>query len=262
MKPLPPPPADGSARAHSDDDSVFDTASSGGFSDSDLDDETWSPDPHNGAATNDGGAVTDASIDDMQDRWWEGPRSTIMPQNLPLMAVSFPHHKTAKSRAAHPLTFMLPYDLALTTHLYMRYAYPLLNVDGAHDTFFVRTGVAGGPMLDEHLSMLWREIQRRYDAPWVPFPPSSFRHINVKDKVADINTAAAAVGMDLRGDAALMANTAGPLWENSYMKRGLYLNSMTDGVIDRVTARRHAQLRAMRAAVAAGEQSSPVGGAS
>jgi len=165
----------------------------------------------------------------------------IIPDELQLMKVVLPHHKMEEDWGRHVLEFVLPYDLALTTHMYLEYAYPLLNPDMEHTHLFLRPHMQG-PMGTEHLSQLWADIQRKHAAPWEHFTPNSFRTVHVMDRVQHLAHAASQTGTNLIGDAAAMQNTAGKTWEKSYCKQGSYFNEMVKGTLDRMTSWRHEQL--------------------
>jgi hypothetical protein len=169
----------------------------------------------------------------------------IIPSSLPIMKMVLPHHKEENEWGPYPLEVELPYDLALTTHLYLEYAYPVLNMELSHNALFMRPE-RGSPMEGEHLSTLWQHIQALYPTPWTPFPPSAFRDIHVGDKVMHLAQAVAATGVELRGDAAVMLNTAGPVWQKSYCKGSTYFNTMVQGTVDRMTAWRHDALESMQ----------------
>lgn len=173
----------------------------------------------------------------------------IVPHQLSLMKLVLPHHKMEDDWGRHALEFVIPYDLALATHLYLEYAYPLLNPDMELTHLFLRPH-RRGPLGTEHLAQLWADIQRRYAAPWSHFPPNQFRSIHVLDRVQHLASAAARVGVDLHGDAAVMQNTASSkgVWETNYCKQGQYYNEMVKGTLDRMTDWRHEQLTALHEA--------------
>lgn len=179
---------------------------------------------------------------------------TIIPSQLAVMEVVLPHHKEEKSWGNHSLRLLLPYDLALTTYLYMKYAWPILDPDQQCPHLFTRQpqGCAGGAraLQTEHLTTLWYGIQVKYAAPWPPFPPTMFRDIHIVDRVVHLSRHTAAAGMPLAGDAFAMQNNVGKVWEGSYCKHGSYFNIMAEGVTDRMTQWRHAQLKDLHAAAA------------
>jgi hypothetical protein len=171
----------------------------------------------------------------------------IIPQDLALMKLVLPHHKMETHWGPHALEVVLPYDLALTTHLYLEYAYPLLNPDGILTHMFLRPN-RHEPMQAEHMSMLWQAMQELCEAPWQPFSPTAFRDIHIMDAVQHLAEATANTGFNLHGDAAVMQNTMGPVWERSYCKDGRYFNEMVKGTVDRMTKWRIEQLTALHEA--------------
>lgn len=142
----------------------------------------------------------------------------------------------------HPLRFSLPYNLALSTTMYMDHAYPQLNLEQTHNNLFLRPGL-GTPMFDaQHLAAVWEAMQAQHSAPWTAFSPKAFRDIHINDKVMHLSQAVAATGVPVAGDAAIMQNSGGKVWERAYQKHGAYFNNMVEGAIDKMAAWRQAAL--------------------
>lgn len=174
---------------------------------------------------------------------------SIIPSRLPLHKIVLPHHKEEREWGPYPLEVELPYDLALALHLYLKYSYPVVNAAKAHSFLFMRSN--GHPLENEHLCMWWKAMQVSRSAPWEPFAPNSFRDIHVLDRVMHFSTALAStpsVGRDLVGDAAIMQNSLGRLWEVDYNKGGAYFNAMVKTAVDKMTLWRHVQYERLKEA--------------
>jgi hypothetical protein len=171
----------------------------------------------------------------------ELPVSSMEPTHLNVFKIVLPHHKEEKEWGPYPLMLELPYDLALTTYLHLTYAYPKLNWDGDNNYMLVKPNTGGALYLAEDLTNLWKDIQIKHEAPWVAFPPNSFRDIHIMDRVLHLSQVVGNVGQQLVGDATVMQNTVGGVWEKRYCKGGFYFITMAEGALDRMTRWRHSQ---------------------
>jgi hypothetical protein len=175
---------------------------------------------------------------------------------LPLMRIVLPHHKMEGKWGNAALEMALPYDLAMATHFYLQHAWPVINLRSSHNLLFMRA--SGMPMLEPtHLCAVWAHVQAAHGAPWQPFPPTAFRTIHVEERVHELSALIggagggqlqAAASTVLGGDALVMQNHVGSVWQQSYCKGGLYYNAMAQGSIDRITIWRHANVRAIHEA--------------
>ena len=178
--------------------------------------------------------------------------ATLVPQHLTLMRVVLPHHKMDKL-SDEPISIKLPYDLALTTQLYLKHARPILAAKGARSggPSFLFLNCVGKPLLEESsLTNMWYSIQATYNAPWMPFPPNDFRHIHVEHKVKSLVELPGAAS--LQGDAAIMGNTVGRTWTGSYMRKSKarsYKGTMMEAAVDSMTKWRHSALKGMAEAL-------------
>jgi hypothetical protein len=80
---------------------------------------------------------------------------------------------------------------------------------------------------------------------WAPFPPSKVRHIHVGFEVMKLAEAVAATGLEFRGDAICMGNTAGATWQDHY-SGGKFYCRMAQAAVDKATQWRHAQHEAWK----------------
>jgi hypothetical protein len=162
---------------------------------------------------------------------------------VPRYRIVLPHHKMQDSWGEDVLHFTLPYDLARVTHLYLRHAYPVLNLGMEHNCLFVHPGTGDALRHSQDLQDLWQQTQAMHSAPWAHFPPVNFRHIHVNDQVQRLATHPGA--HQLAGDARVMQNSVGVVWERNYSAHVGYYNHMVRGALDRITEWRHGQLREM-----------------
>lgn len=186
--------------------------------------------------------------DDDEPEDWEGlllgpGPGSIMPDPVQILKVVLPHHKEEKEWGIYALQLELPFDLALTTHLYLRHAYPLLSMMNSEDNNFMLTTSTGGHLaLPEQLTNLWAEVQHRHQAPWSSFSPMAFRDIHIMDRVQHLSQLVGTPGgQALVGDATVMQNSVGHIWEKRYHKGASYYIQMARGAVDRMTHWRHRQ---------------------
>lgn len=169
------------------------------------------------------------------------PRQCSDYRELPQVKLVVVHHKNAARFNAHRLEVILPYDLALAVTLYMDYAWPLLAVAEETNRLFIRPG-RPDPMSPEQLCLRWHEVQQKHAAPWSSFKLQASRHIHVAGAVQDLADAAAEAGTSLDGDAAIMTNTAGIVWQRHYCKDATYFAMMAESAVDKMTAWRRSRL--------------------
>jgi len=159
----------------------------------------------------------------------------IIPERLHVLELVIPHHKNEGEWGPWPLTFELPYEMAMVLHLYFDGPYQVVSMGGEHNYAFMNTET-GEPFLEpEQLTTKWHAMQRTYGATWESFPPTAFRDVHISDKVMHLAQAVAATGMDLHGDATVMQNTPNKVWERHYMKNASFYTTMVGGAIDRIT---------------------------
>jgi hypothetical protein len=164
-----------------------------------------------------------------------------LPDKLPMMRYSLVHHKEEDSWGPFTLKSEVPYPLAAATFLYLKFAHPILSMGATRegDFLFVKPETGEPLWRGEHLTVWWREIQTKHAAPWIHFPPNAFRDIHIEDRVRHLSQAVGMTGVNMRGDAALMQNTAGRVWETSYHKGARYYMEMAKGAIDMMTNFKH-----------------------
>lgn len=167
------------------------------------------------------------------------------------MYVVLPHHKT-EEWGDRPIRAVVPFELALITWLYVTHAHPVLYLgdDGRDRTpyLFMRWSKKQEcflPLEDSHLTGEWHRLNAA--CPWPAFPPVMLRHIHVEDRVQHLADMVRAGGSaaDLRGDAVLMANTVGPVWEKHYLSGKAY-NKLVNTALDAKTKWRREQLALIR----------------
>jgi hypothetical protein len=163
---------------------------------------------------------------------------SLMPSPLQIMKVILPHHKEEREWGSFALEFELPFELAMATYLHLTQSWPMLNLVNEDNNFMLIDPYTGEPLFrPENLSTLWRDAQSRHKAPWAHFAPMAFRDIHIMDKVQHLSQVigSSAEGYAFMGDATIMQNTVGPVWEKHYHKGASYWIQMARGVVDKMT---------------------------
>jgi hypothetical protein len=122
-----------------------------------------------------------------------GPRCAVI-------EVIVVHHKN-RGRGEGPIAFRLDAEAAAFTHVYLKYARPVLTSSTSAPYLFP---TAHGEQHCTHsFGANWLALQQRHSAPWeVPYTPRMNRHIHVKHVIEQL------LGdlTDIRGHAHVMGN--------------------------------------------------------
>lgn len=120
------------------------------------------------------------------------------------------HHKCEDDWGKEAVSFILPFDLALTIALFLEFGWVTLNL-GLRSNLLLTKPSRELPMDDTDMSVIWRRMQELYSAPWIAFPPSRLREASLGDTVADLAKAISKASPQQQavvfGTATVMTNT-------------------------------------------------------